>query len=739
MKSRREFFEASSLALAAFTTGIAEAKQPAEGVTSAQPFATRDYWDDLPNHMIAKVNDARVKRKADLAKVTSSENATDRISMIRTTIWELIGGKLDTSPLRAKTTGIIDRANYQIEKVIFESQPGFYVTAHLYLPKSGRKPFPAVLAPLGHAPEGKAYPSYQTVFQNLARKGFAVLAWDPPGQGERLQYIEPGTNHSLYGPTGEHDHFGWPALLIGSTTTQFEVWDGVRALDYLLSRTEIDGERIGCCGHSGGGTQTMFLCALEPRIKVAVVVEGHTENLAGANYQPPGAFADAEQNLINGLQVALDRGDLLAAFAPKPLRICYTLNDNGTTYSPHYVQGNHEIFEELINLYRIYNCKEKVSLFNSILPHDYDYFQRRATYEWFNKWFLNGEGDVKESKFEEAPESALWCTSTGQVLTSLGGRSAVQVNYDRLRDRKAQADRSGLEKAELQANLRKVLNLPSESTTVRATSLSTRTYDSVVIEGIEYESEPGIRVPGWFLKPSDGKFNFPVAVVVDDSGKDGIFDRWRLIEKLTGLGVAVCSVDLRTYGVTKPRLPSAGPLFYGYGVELAYSLVNLSLGSPILGQQTRDLLRCVDFLRSRPDVDKSHIGVVATGTSGLPCLAGTALDQRVRSLLLNRTLITFESVVASKDYDLPLSAIAFGMLPNLDLPELCAAIAPRPMWLVNTVGPQGKAASPADIRASYEVAIQAYSRAGGKENLSFRPEPEFTDELLVEWAQKALL
>ena len=102
------------------------------------------------------------------------------------------------------------------------------------------RPFPGILAPLGHAAEGKAYPSYQTVFQNLARKGFAVLAFDPPGQGERLQYIKSGTNQSLYGPTGEHDRFGWPALLIGSTTTQFEVWDGIRALDYLLSRPEID-------------------------------------------------------------------------------------------------------------------------------------------------------------------------------------------------------------------------------------------------------------------------------------------------------------------------------------------------------------------------------------------------------------------------------------------------------------------------------------------------------------------
>jgi cephalosporin-C deacetylase-like acetyl esterase len=738
MNSRREFFEASSIALAALATGGA-AKQQAEDASAGSRFASRDYWNDLPNHMIARVNAARARRKADLAKVTSQAAAAERISTIRSAVWALIGGKPAETPLRPRTTGVIDRASYKIEKIIFESQPEFFVTANLYLPKSGNKPYPGILAPLGHTPEGKSYPSYQTVFQNLARKGFAVLAWDPPGQGERVQYIKPGTNQSLYGPTGEHDRFGWPALLIGSTTTQFEVWDGIRALDYLLSRPEIDGERIGCCGHSGGGTQTMYLCALEPRIKAAVVVEGHTENLAGADYQPPGAYADAEQNLIGGLKVGLDRGDLLAAFAPKPLRICYTPNDNGTTYSPHYVQGNHEIFDELTNFYGAYDAKDKVSLFNSILPHDYDYFQRRATYEWFNKWLLDGRGDPEEAAFENGPESALWCTPTGQVLTSLGGRSAAQVNHDRLRAREGQMNREVLDKTELQAGIRKLLNLPSASKAIRATSIATRTYDNVEIEDIEYESEPGIRVPGWFLKPSTGKSNTPVTVLVDHRGKDGIFDRWPLVQKLTRSGVAICSVDLRTLGVTAPRLPSSGPLFYGFGVEIAYSLVNLSLGLPIVGQQTLDLLRCLDFLQARNEVAGAHIGVFGTGRTGLPCLAAAALDQRVSSLLLNGTLTTFESLVASTDCDVLLSTVAFGMLPKLDLPELCAALTPRPAWLVNTIGPQGSGVPLSDLRTTYEPAIQAYARASSEGNFSLRVEPELTDEMILEWAQKTLL
>jgi cephalosporin-C deacetylase-like acetyl esterase len=727
LKSRREFIQTSSLLLTAGIPNIGAA-QPGSGDAVPQTAVARDYWNDLPNYLIAKVNAARVKRKADLARIRSAADAKQRAALVRTKVWDLIGGQLEKTPLNAKTTGVIDRNNYRIEKLIFESQPEFYVTAHLYLPKSGNKPFPAILAPLGHTSDGKAYPAYQTVFQNLARRGFAVLTWDPPGQGERLQYIDPKTNRSLYGPTGEHDRFGWPALLIGSTTTQFEVWDGIRALDYLLGRPEIDAQRIGCCGHSGGGTQTMFLCAVEPRISAAVVVEGHTENLADADYQPPGAFADAEQNLIGSLKIPLDRGDLLCSFAPKPLLICYTPIDNGTTYSPHYVQGTTEIFNELTAIYGACGAREKVALFSSTLPHDYDYFQRDATYRWFEKWFLNQQTDTDEAEFDDAPESSLWCTSTGQVLTSIGGRAAFQVNFDRLRASKPRSDST---KQQIQADLRNILALPSESNPLHTTVLSSKTQRDVIIEEIEYRSETAIRVPGWFFKSRAANSRTPVLLMVSGRGSNAIFESWPLVEQIARAGVALCAIDLRTCGVTRPRLPSSGPLFYGYGVELAYAIVNLSARVPIIGQQTWDLVRCLDYLESRGDVDAARIGVFGSGVTGLPAVLGAALDQRVRSILLDGMLVDFESVVASKDYQLPLSAVAFGFLRKFDLPEICATITPRPVWLVNSVGPQGNTLSVTDVREKY--------KAVGATQFSVRVEPTPIDHIVIEWLQKTLV
>ena len=737
MSSRREFLTAGSMAGTLLSAGPTGTVKSGESNTSAERPAARDYWNDLPNFMASKIGRARTQRKSEIAKVKSSADGDARSALIRERVWECIGGRPEATPLNARVTGVVDRESYRVEKVVFESQPEFYVTSHLYLPKSGSKPFPAIIAPVGHAQEGKTYRSYQTLFQNLARKGFMVLTWDPPGQGERLQYLDPRTNKSPYGPTGEHDRFGWPALLIGSSTTQFEVWDGIQALQYLLSRPEVNAGKIGCCGHSGGGTQSMFLCALEPRIKAAVVVEGHTENVAGANYEAPGAYADAEQNIIGGLKYPIDRGDLLAAFAPKPLRICYTPIDNGTTYSSNYVKGTHEIFSELESLYQLYGAKNRVALFSSTLPHDYDFFHRTATYEWFNMWLLDGHGDAEETDFQDAPEATLWCTTTGQVLSSLGGRTAVEVNTNRLRTLRSSADRTGFDSERIPTELREILSLHDLPRNVRGHSLSSKTYKDIAIEEIEYESQPGIRIPGWFLKPAVGTAKFPVVLMTEENGRDGLFDQWLLVEQLARAGVAICSIDLRTCGVTRPRLPSAGPLFSGYGVELAYSLVNLSLGTPIIGQQTSDIISGIEFLKARNDMDGNRIALFGSGTTGLPCIMAAALDKRIRSLLLDRTLVSFDSIVSSKDYDLPLSAVAFGILRKLDLPELCASLAPRSAWLLNTVGPNGNPLPLSTVTDLYQAARRVYEHARAGEKLCFRVEPDPLDNVVLEWARKS--
>lgn len=740
MSTRRKFLQASSLAISGCLSDVAlPAQQATAGAQSApETSGTRDYWNDFPNHLISEMKEARLRRTSGLSKVKTKKDADERASFVRNKMWELVGGQLEKTPLNATGMGAIERGSYRIEKLIFESQPKFYVPAHLYIPKSGRGPYPGIIAPLGHTEDGKVFRSYQTLFQNLARKGFVILTWDPPGQGERLQYPIPETNRSRFGPTGEHDQFGWPAFLVGSTTTQFEAWDAVRALDYLLTRPEVDGNRIGCCGHSGGGTQTMFLCALEPRIHSAVVVEGNTENVAEANYEPPGAFADAEQNIIGSLKSGLDRGDLLGAFAPKPLLICFTHIDVGTTYSPHYEQGTREIFDELKQLYSVHGAAEKVGLSASNLPHDYDFFHRRATYGWFNRWLGNSGADTAEAEFESAADSELNCTSTGQILTSLGGRTAYQVNFDRLGSIKAGRGSAEASKEQLRHTLRGLLGFPSHSSAMPKATLSKNTRQDLVIEEFEFNSEPRIRVPGWFLKPSGGGSKFGVVVILSSSGKDHLFDDLGLLSEVTQGNVALCAIDTRASGQLTPRMPSAGPLFYSYGVEMAYSLVSLVAGTPLIGQRVWDILRCLDYLGTRPDVDSSRIGVFGSGTKGLEALLGAALDDRIRTVLLEQTLTDFESLVASEDYKLKVDSFIFGLLQHFDLPEICSTIAPRPIWMLNPVGPNAKELALSQLSERYANTTKAYAALQSAGHFSLRVEPDATDKVFGDWVKATL-
>ena len=346
MPSRRKFIQTNILGAAMALTGsdaFALGASAAPQAVSPGDEGKRDFWNDMPRYVTAQMNEARTRRLAELSAMRTEADVRARIEKVRSKVWRLIGGQFEKTPLKPKIVGTIDRDDYRIEKVIFESRPEVFVTANFYLPKHRKPPYPGITVPLGHSSNGKSFYYYQYVCQSLARKGYAVLPFDPFGQGERLQYLDPRTGKGLYGPTREHDQAGRPMLLFGAQFEQYRVWDGIRAVDYLLSRPEVDPERIGCTGQSGGGTMTMWLAAMEPRIKTAAASDGQNENLAGPNYAPPGAVDDAEQNIAGSLPEGIDRGDLFLACAPRPLLIQYSITDGGLTYSPTYVEGTTDI------------------------------------------------------------------------------------------------------------------------------------------------------------------------------------------------------------------------------------------------------------------------------------------------------------------------------------------------------------------------------------------------------------
>ncbi len=228
------------------------------------------------------------------------------------------------------------------------------MSANLYVPSSGKPPYPGVLFQMGHSPQGKAAVTYQKCCQGLARLGHLVLAFDPMGQGERINYPNAsgpnasGNDTRLDSIDEEHNVPGKQMLLLGDTASRYQVWDAIRSLDYLASHPLVNRERLATTGQSGGGTLTMLLACVDDRLSAVAVSSGNTENVACADFDPPGSTDDAEQNLIGSCPLGFDRWDLLYPIAPKPLLILVSAHDFFGTYSPRYLSSGREEYRKVV-------------------------------------------------------------------------------------------------------------------------------------------------------------------------------------------------------------------------------------------------------------------------------------------------------------------------------------------------------------------------------------------------------
>jgi len=209
----------------------------------------RVYARCLPDHLAGLARDAYQRRNAALALVKTPAGVRARQEWARRTLWELIGGQLERTPLETKQAGSFERSGYRLEKLSYESRPGLRIPANLYTPTTSGGPFPGVLFQMGHSLNGKAYESYQKCCQGLVRLGYVVLAFDPMGQGERT-YLHAGDADE------EHSRFGRQMLLVGDTATRLQLWDAVRSLDVLAALPMVDPKRLASMGQSGGATLT---------------------------------------------------------------------------------------------------------------------------------------------------------------------------------------------------------------------------------------------------------------------------------------------------------------------------------------------------------------------------------------------------------------------------------------------------------------------------------------------------
>ncbi len=551
--------------------------------------------------------------------------------------------------LKPQVTGVIQEEGYRIEKLIFQSLPGFYVTGNLYLPEA-EGPVPGILVASGHAREAKASPVYQQVCLDLVANGFAVLAVDPLGQGERLQYWRCGKEEVRWG-TIEHSYAGIKCSLLGMSIARYFCWDLTRALDYLCTRSEVDKERLGITGNSGGGTQTSYMMLLDERLKAAVPCCYISSRAA---YLGTGQAHDMEQNIFGAISHSPDHDDFLASFAPKPVMV-------GAVESDFFnVEGAVRSVEQARRIYRLFNAEDKIKL--TVVPgtHGYKPGLREAAVNWFRVHLLGLEPSFRTQEPVAREPEELYCTKTGQVLGDFPeARTIHDLIVEQLEKPKTAFSLAMLEETLALPKLRG----PKYPRVIAQDLVA----DGITREKIFFWSEKGILTSGLLFQTQDSQHD-PVLLLLEE-GTEGAETSWELIDSLLAESRDVFLFDPRGIGAVASRNVNraAGNPYHFYETEYRLSCDAQMLGTSLVGMQVADVLRAVEYLQERSG--KERVVLAGRGKGALLASLAAPLIQ-VSQLRLSHVPDSFSKVIRTRLYRLERVPLLFGPLNKWDLPDL---------------------------------------------------------------------
>lgn len=681
---------------------------------SALPEA-RNLRQMLPRHVNGLARAALDARRERIARIANAETFRARKEYARSRILASLGDLPERTPLNARAVGTLERPDYRIEKILFESQPRFYVPAHLYLPKHGSPPYPAILFPLGHEVDTKARPTWQLFLGTLASRGYVVLTYDPVGQGERIQLYDPDWGGSkVFRNNTEHTILGVQCLLIGDNLARYSVWDGIRALDYLLSRPEVDASRVACTGNSGGGNMTALLAALDDRIQVAAPscwINSWQSLLDTIGQQ------DAEQVLIPSLKDGIDHGDFIYAFAPKPYLILSAIRDFFA------VRGVRETYAEAQRMYALLGAGERLRQVEADAGHDYSKPLRMAAYRWLGRWLKGTEDLAPEIDLPLAAEDELQCTPSGQVETSLGGETIRTLNQKRVEavGRKlpvlAAAGDVGVFQKQARRRVTQLLNqgpLPSAAQRPpKVQSYGQLARAGYRIEKLAFESEPGIVIPALLFVPEEGPARRPAAIYVDGRGKSSEAGAGEDLEQLAKAGFVVLAIDARGMGETEVLESEQASDVRPYFGDYDSAMTALAIGKPLAGMRALDISCAVDLLQERAEVDPHRILGFGKGNGAVSVLYAAMLDK----VVLEKMLSSYQTIVDQKIHRQVFENVIASALRFYDLPDLVASLAPRPVWVVNPVDAVGRALPGDQLEGTYRFARQAYRLTGRPDRL----------------------
>ncbi len=654
----------SSLTFAsiALTAGMAAEPKPVPDRN-----VLRDTVDGVPRrelvrqYLLQRVDEAWQRWQTEYEKLKTPEQIAAYQKARKEYFLSSIGGLPERTPLNPRVVRRFHREGFRIETVLFESQPKHYVTAALFLPEPAKHkpPYPGVLVPCGHTANGKAAEMYQLVCALLARNGLAALIYDPIDQGERPQLLTNAGKARFRGVAG-HDQVGVGSALLGRNTARFRIWDGMRSIDYLQSRPEVDPKRIGCTGNSGGGTMTSYLMALDERI-VAAAPSCYITNFHRLLHTI--GPQDAEQIIFGQVAFGMDHADYILMRAPKPTLICAATKDffdiGGTWTTHRYAK----------RLYCRMGFGERVDLAENDDKHGFKQPLREAAARWLLRWLAGRDEPVTEPEMKMLTEREIQCTPKGQVMLLEGARSVYDLNRDyeaKLAEQRKKLWAEG-ERADLLDRVRKIAGIRTldalPKPTVRSRGLVAR--DGYRLEKLVLRTDPGIVLPALLAVPDEAKPE-PVVLYVAGKGKrQGAGSDGRIAE-LAKTGRTVLAVDVRGTGETA--------LKEWRDMNVAYLL-----GRSFMGMRAEDILVCARYAGKELSGDKPRpVDLVAEDVACVPGLHAAALEPQlfVRVKLI-RPLVSWSNVVKTQPTKDQWPNVVHAALKTYDLPDLAKTLADK--------------------------------------------------------------
>ncbi|HEY1173975.1 MAG TPA: acetylxylan esterase [Verrucomicrobiae bacterium] len=688
--NRRELLQATGLGLLGLAMGEVPGLSSLEAAEAGKAVAAPSLTplNRFPR-MVQEQYVARVKRieqavRSRKQEMNSLESAQKYVMAVRQKVQACFGPWPEKTPLNARTTKTVERDAYTIENVIFESRPGFLVTANLYIPKGRPFPLPGIVGSCGHSHNGKAAEAYQSFAQGLARQGYVTLIFDPIGQGERLQYADEKLKSTVGSGVSEHLLGGNQQFLVGEFFGSWRAWDGIRALDYLLTRKEVHPEVVGITGNSGGGTMTTWLCGLEARWTMAAPACFITTFRRNLENELP---ADTEQCPPKALAMGLDHEDFIAAMAPRPVIILAKERDFFD------VRGTEEAYGRLQRLYDLLGFPNNIAMFTGPTYHGYSQENREEMYKFFNAMTQVSKAEKEPALVIEKDET-LWCTPNGQVAEL---KSRTMFSFTKEISEKLRKERAPLDGNALRQALTNVLKVRRQTTYPEYRILrpiSGRKYPTKHAITYAVETEAGVHAlvtrlteePLYSRPPKDKK---RAVLYIAHHSADAELREEPLVKEIMDAekDAAFYACDVRGIGESKPDTCGANSFLNPYGSDYFYAIHAIMLDDSYVAQKTWDILRVIDWLRGT-----GHEGVhlVAKGWGTIPATFAAIFADEVNQVTFKNALTSYADLAETEIYKWPLSSMVPGVLKTFDLPDCYRMLSGKKLKMIETMDGKGE-------------------------------------------------